>query len=118
MHAENVEVTDDVSLALSGAAAGTLLVPGTPFEIPPGAVLGPIAHDVFPPAAHFTVTIPEIAPDDAVEIRFWTLALIYLSNPQNPANRAELVNRVETSGDGAEMTLIDNEAETLDVLIE
>jgi hypothetical protein len=64
------------------------------------------------------VTLPEIPPGDAAEVKFWTLALVYLGDPGNPANRADLVNRVEVSGQGPEVTLIDNEAETLDTLVE
>ena len=118
VHAENIEVSDAVSLALAGPASGAMFIPDDPLEIPEGAELGPIVNEPFPPASRFNVTLPEIPPGDAVEIRFWTLALIYLSNPQDPANGAELVDRVTVSGQGPEVTLIDNAVEIRDRLVE
>jgi uncharacterized repeat protein (TIGR01451 family) len=118
VHAENIEIADTVSLAIAGPAAAAILVPDDPFEIPSDAERSAITHDAIPPTARFTVTLPELPPGDGAEVRFWTLALIYLSDPQNPANRADLVNRVETSGQAPEVTLINNKAETLDTLVE
>lgn len=118
VHAEAIEVSDTVSLALAGTTAATLFVPDDPFEMPADAERGAITHEAFPPSARFTVTLPEIPPGDGAEIRFWALALIYLSNPQDPANRVDLVNRADVSGQGPEVTEMNNIVETLDRLVE
>ena len=118
VHAENLEISDTVSLALGGASVGAVLIPQDPFEIPDGATLGPIQGTPFPPSAGFTVTLPELAPEGATQIRFWALTLIYLSNPQDPASGATLVNRAEVSSQGPDTTAIDNTVETLDVLVD
>jgi uncharacterized repeat protein (TIGR01451 family) len=118
VHAEAIEVSDTVSLALAGAAAATLFVPDEPFEMPSDAERGAIVHEAFPPSAGFTVTLPEIPPGDGAEIRFWALALVYLSNPGDPANRVDLLNRADVSGQGPEVTEMNNRVETLDRLVE
>lgn len=115
---EGVEISDAVTLAVTGPTAGVIFVPDDPLEIPEGAEIGPITNDPVPPAARFSVTVPEIAPDDTVEVRFWTLALVYLSSPQDPLSGASLINRVEVAGTGPELTLINNKAETVDQLVE
>ncbi len=118
VHAENVEVSDVASLALAGPAVGVMFVPDDPFEAPAGSEVSPIVNQAFPPTSNFTVTVPEIAPGDGAEVRFWSLVLVYLSNPQDPANRADLINHVEVSGQGPEVNSVNNTAETLDTLVE
>ena len=119
VHAENIEIADTVSLNIAGPTAAAIMVPDDPFEIPDDAERSAIIHEAGPPmTARFTVTLPELPPGDGAEIRFWTLALIYLSDPQNPANRADLIDRAETSGQGPEVTLVNNKSETLDTLVE
>ena len=81
---------DDRLISLSGAAAGATLVPNDAVRNPAGArgsVRSP--DDVFPPAAHFTVDDPEIAPDDGPATwRSGSAHWRYRSRqPQDPANR-------------------------------
>ncbi len=115
--AEAVEITDRVSLAALGPIAGAFVVPEIPFEIPPGASRDPVTFTPVPPAAEFTVTMPEIAADSSAQIRFWAVAVTYEFSGTGGGGTAFLINRAEVSAQGPDTSGADNTVEIYTPLV-
>lgn len=114
--AENVEINDRVSLGLLGPVAGAFLVPEVPFEIPAGASRDPVQFTPFPPAAEFTVTLPELAADAGAQIRFWAVVLTYRFDSGGDTTTF-LINRAEVTAGGSDTNAADNMVEIYTILV-
>ena len=114
--AEDLTIEDRVSLGLLGPIAGAFLVPEVPFEIPPGASRDPVQVTPFPPAAEFTVTLPELAADAGAQIRFWAVVLTYTSGSSGGTS-AFLINRAEVTAAGSDTNTADNTVEIYTTLV-
>lgn len=114
--AENLTIEDRVSLGLFGPVAGAFLVPEVPFEIPPGASRDPVQVTPFPPAAEFTVTLPELAADAGAQIRFWAVVLTYAFGSSGDTSTF-LINRAEVTAGGADTNAADNRVEIYTTLV-
>jgi hypothetical protein len=114
--AEAIEIEDRVSLGLLGPIAGAFLVPEMPFDIPPGASRDPVQFTPFPPAAEFTVTLPELEADAGAQIRFWAVVVTYVSGGSGDAS-AFLTNRAEVAAQGADTNAADDMVEIYTPLV-
>ena len=110
--AEAIEIEDRVSLGLLGPIGGDLFIAEAPFEIPPGASRDPVQFTPVPPAAEFTVTLPELAANAGAQIRFWAVVQTFVpASSGNADASALLINRAEIIAQGPDTNSADNTVE-------